>query len=191
MKKSAFRILSTGLLFSGLFLWEAQTQAGRSSSEVNFSATFVAGTCDITVSPENITWGSVPSARIRQAGEAGTEPHTLTIRYQNCNGYGITPRLIITGDTIQKGIPLFTRTNNTGAENAGGYGVRLVALSNKDIALDDNASIYVGIPGNQLSALEQTPTEFRASLSCGKQCMDSSLHGGAFAATVTFRFFYE
>ncbi len=165
--------------------------AGSSSTPLNFTATFIAGTCDITVSPSDINWGSIPSAEIKQAGASGVQPRDLAVNYANCTGFGIHPKLTISGTTLSAGIPLFTKNNNAGNDDASGYGVRLVSSAAPQTALGDGDRVSVGTPGVPLSELNGTQTPFQASLSCGNNCAASTLHGGMLSATVTFQFLYE
>ncbi|EPC4333568.1 fimbrial protein [Enterobacter asburiae] len=174
-----------------LLMWSMFCTAGQSSTPINFSATFVAGTCDITVAPTTIDWGAVSSSDIRKAGEAGVQPRVLTVNYANCTGFGKAPKLKISGTTLSAGIPLFTRTNGAGEENASGYGVRLSASTASQTALNDGDTVPVGTPGNPMNELDGTQTAFQASLSCGSNCSAPNLHGGALSATVTFQFLYE
>jgi type 1 fimbria pilin len=183
--------LRNTVLNAGLLLWSISGIAGQSSNTVNFTATFIAGTCDITVTPASINWGAVSSSEIRQAGEAGTQPMDLSVNYANCTGLGVQPKLIINGTVLTAGIPLFTRNNNSGAESASGYGVRLVKSTALQTALGNGDSVMVGTAGQQLDMLNGTSTEFKTSLSCGNNCADPSLRGGTLGATVTFQFLYE
>ncbi|CNI73534.1 fimbrial protein [Yersinia intermedia] len=179
------------LLITALLLWSTLGVAGQSTTPLTFTATFVAGTCDITVSPVSIDWGTVSSTDIKQAGETGTQPRDLAVSYANCTGYGVQPRLKVTGTTLSAGIPLFTRTDGVGSDNALGYGVRLVSSATPQTALGDGDSINVGTPGALLNTLDGTQTPFQATLSCGNNCGDPTLRGGALNATVTFQFIYE
>lgn len=172
-------------------LWSSLCAAGQSSIPLNFSATLVAGTCDITVTPTTIDWGTVSSSDIKQAGEVGVEPRTLAVNYARCTGYSIQPKLKVTGTILSAGIPLFTRTNGSTGDNALGYGVRLVSGSSPETALSDGDTVNVSLPGVALSELDGTQTPFQASLSCGNACSTSTLYGGTLNATVTFQFLYE
>ncbi|MFC0226308.1 fimbrial protein [Serratia aquatilis] len=186
------RLFATpALLTIALFLWSSLCTAGKSSIPLNFSATVVAGTCDISVSPTTIDWGTVSSSDIKQAGESGLEPRDLAVSYASCAGYGIQPKLKVIGTTLSAGIPLFTRTSGNTDESALGYGVRLVNKSSPQTALGDGDMVNVGTPETLLSELNGTQTPFQASLSCGNGCSNSTLHGGTLNATVTFQFFYE
>lgn len=180
------RAVLTGV---ALLLWSTLCLAGQSSTPLTFSATFLAGTCDITVIPSTVDWGSVSSSSIRLAGKAGTASRDLTVRYAKCSGYGRAPRLSVIGTTLKAGIPLFTRTDGAPG-SARGYGVRLVSAEATTTALGNGDSISVGTPGDPLSKLEKTETVFQASLSCG-DCSTPDLHGGALSATVTFQFLYQ
>ena len=174
-----------------LLVCSANGFAGQSGNNINFSATFTAGTCDISVTPASIDWGNVSSVDIRQAGEIGTASRDLTVNYSGCTGYGIKPNLLIHGDILTVGIPLFTRTEGSGENSASGYGVRLVAKDNAQTVLGDGDAVNVGIEGHPLTELNGSQTVFQASLSCGHNCSDASLHGGSLAATVTFQFLYQ
>lgn len=175
---------------AALLLWSSLCTAGQSSTPLTFTATFLAGTCDITVTPSTVDWGSVSSSAIRQAGEPGMASRDLTVSYANCSGYGKAPRLSVSGTTLTAGIPLFARTEGTGADSARGYGVRLVSREATTTALGDGDSVSVGTPGALLSELEKTEMVFQASLSCGN-CSTPDMHGGTLSATVTFQFLYE
>ncbi|HDC4393718.1 TPA: type 1 fimbrial protein [Enterobacter cloacae] len=172
-------------------LWSTFCPAGQSSTPLSFTATFVAGTCDITVTPTVVDWGMVSSSDIRNAGEAGVQPRDLAVGYTNCTGYGKSPKLLVSGTTMSAGIPLFTRTDGAGNDHASGYGVRLVYSATPQTAIGDGDSVAVGNPGALLSELDGTQTVFQASLSCGSRCNEPGLHGGTLNATVTFQFLYE
>lgn len=174
-----------------LLMWATFCVAGQSTTALSFSATFMAGTCDITVTPSSINWGSVSSSDIKLAGEAGVEPRDLAVSYTNCTGYGRVPKLKVSGTTMTAGIPLFTRTEGAGSDYALGYGVRLVSNSAPQTPLGDGDTVNVGTPGERLSELESTQTAFQGRLSCGNNCDAPSLHGGALSATVTIQFLYE
>lgn len=174
-----------------LLLWNTLCVAGQSSTPLTFTATFDAGTCDITVSPVSIDWGTVSSSDIKQAGAAGMQSRDLAVSYANCTGYGSQPKLKVTGTTLSAGIPLFARTDGVSSDNAQGYGVRLVSNATPLTALGDGDAVSIGTPGALLSGLNGTQTPFQASLSCGNNCSAATLHGGTLNATVTFQFLYE
>ncbi|WP_422527512.1 fimbrial protein [Serratia fonticola] len=183
--------VTLALLAPVLLLWNSLCTAGQSSIPLNFSATIVAGTCDITVSPTTIDWNTVSSSDIKQAGETGIAPRDLAVNYASCTGFGIQPKLKVTGTILSAGIPLFTRTNGNGDDSALGYGIRLVDKASPQTALGDGDTVNVGTPETLLNGLNGTQTPFQASLSCGNSCSTSTLHGGTLNATVTFQFLYE
>lgn len=190
LKKNKFCVKFVFTAIS-LLIYSVASLAGESSTTLNFTANFIPGTCDISIEPKSINWGAQQSLDIKNAGVQGFGPEPFAVKYENCNGYGVKPTLNIKGTAFYAGINLFSNTNNTDNESAIGYGIRLSRSESANIALSNNDNITVGSENESLSVLNNTSTEFLASLSCGNDCDASTLRNGNLRATVTFQFLYD
>ncbi|MGJ5719053.1 fimbrial protein [Morganella sp. B601] len=163
--------------------------AGSADTTINFSATLVGGSCKVAVDNKDITFDPVSSAAVIAAGENGIDPRSFTLSFLGCNGWGLTPKIKISGTTITSGIPLF-RTSDTESGYSQGYGVKLTQQG-ENTAISDQSVITLGEKTAQLNLLESKPLTFEARLSCGSCTPGTGLSGGNLKAAVTFQFLYE
>lgn len=183
------RVLSV-ILCAGLLLGLTTTaQAGSTGATVNFAATLVGGTCQIAVDRTTIPFDPVPSSVIIGAGVDGIDPQLLTLTFTDCSGWGLTPKIQVSGTTLMAGIPLF-RNANAASDYSQGYGVKLVRQG-QTAALASLDKVTVGTADTQLSTLNSQSLTFEARLSCGSCTPGPGLNGGNLNATVTFQFLYE
>ncbi|WP_127959445.1 fimbrial protein [Serratia microhaemolytica] len=179
--------IAAGLLLSVTHNVQA---AGSSSATVNFSATLVGGTCNVTVDRVTIPFDSVSSSVIIAAGQTGIDPQLLTLSFSDCAGSGgLIPKIQVSGTTITAGIPLF-RNNNAASDYSQGYGIRLVQQG-QNTAINHLDKLALADINEPISVLESRPLTFEARLSCGSCTPGPGLTGGNLNATVTFQFVYE
>lgn len=105
--KISWLTIITGLLFP-----VSQLQAaGSAEQDIQFTATFYGGGCDITA-PATVTFnqGVVPQADI--PGEQ--QRSDVMLNLSNCQGYFMTPSITITGETQPiNGKTLFVNSSST------------------------------------------------------------------------------
>lgn len=178
------------ILLSGVLAgFTSSAYAGSAGTTVNFSATLVGGSCQISVNRASITFSPVSSSTVIAAGTDGIDPQLFSMSFSGCDGWGLTPKIQIKGNTFTSGIPLF-RNDNAASDYSKGYGVKLVQQG-KTTALGDMAKVVAGTPDQQLSVLNGQTLNFEARLSCGNCTPGPSLSGGNMNATVTLQFIYE
>lgn len=183
------RFLSTLVCAALLLGLTRNVQAGSAGATVNFAATLVGGTCQIAVDRTTIPFSPVSSSVVKEAGVDGIDPQLLTLSFSDCAGWGLTPKIQVSGTTITAGIPLF-RNANAASDYSQGYGVKLVQLGQIS-AIASADKLTVGSADTQLSALNSQSLIFEARLSCGSCTPGPGLSGGNMNATVTFQFLYE
>ncbi|WP_447885636.1 fimbrial protein [Serratia fonticola] len=178
------------LVFAGLLLGlVSNAGAGSAGTTVNFAAKLVGGTCQIAVDRTTIAFTPVSSSVVKGAGVDGIDPQLLTLSFSDCAGWGLTPKIQVSGTTITAGIPLF-RNVNAASDYSQGYGVKLVQQG-QATAISSLDKLTVGSANAQLSALNSQSLTFEARLSCGSCTPGPGLSGGNMNATVTFQFIYE
>ncbi|HBY5878425.1 TPA: type 1 fimbrial protein, partial [Klebsiella pneumoniae] len=85
-----------GFMLSGmLFALTTSVYAGSSSTTVNFSATLVGGSCQISVDRPSITFSPVSSSTVIAAGGDGIDPQLFSMTFSDCSGWGLTPKVQI------------------------------------------------------------------------------------------------
>lgn len=178
-------ILCTGLIV-GL---STTAQAGSAGATVNFAATLVGGSCQVAVDRTTIPFDPVPSSAVIGAGINGIDPQLVTLTFSGCSGWGLIPKIQVSGNTFIAGIPLF-RNADAASDYSQGYGVKLVQQG-QSTALASQDKVILGNADTQLSTLNSQSLTFEARLSCGSCTAGPGLHGGNLNATVTFRFLYE
>lgn len=179
-----------GVMLSGiLFALTTPAYAGSSSTTVNFSATLVGGSCQISVDRSSITFSPVSSSTVIAAGVDGIDPQLFSMSFSGCDGWGLTPKVQIKGNTFTSGIPLF-RNDNAASDYSQGYGVKLVQQG-QTTAIENMDKLVVGTSDQQLNTLNGQVLNFEARLSCGNCTAGPSLKGGNMNATVTLQFIYE
>lgn len=186
------RTLSFFSMMVGLLFPLGELQAGSDSTTVSFSAFFYSRGCEISA-PAELPYNNgapIPDDTIR--GDASFRQFYVTLA--NCQGYFMTPKITVTGNTIttSDGVKLFADATST----TKGYGVRLSTLGNKVFNANDNTA-----ENNEISAkgwdtskegkLVNGPLEFKAYLSCGTCTAGNNLQNGELIATVTFSFVYD
>lgn len=185
-------------------------KADTDSVTINFSATFIAPTCTMTV-PSTIDFTS-DGTGLQSTGLVGdgvTYPGGLTISFNECSNQSFTtalPKIMVKGRTIQLGGADYyfaDQPNPSGEYTANGYGLKLSVSGQPLFA--DNANIAVvggsqggGViqakPGNTISSLNGTSLNITAQLSCGSYspCSSAPDHEvGSFKSTVTFQLAYD
>lgn len=170
--------------------------AGSASAELNFTMTFVGGSCDISA-PSSVKFNNgnaFSSAEIEQNTAATNESFELTL--SSCAGWGLTPSIKVSGaKTTDFGEALFHSIG--GPIDAKGYGILLKNLGNTTFRENTNLAANGTILANndwstntQLSTVNNTTLPMIATLTCG-DCNSPLRQGGDFSATVTFDFVYD
>ncbi|WP_226721514.1 fimbrial protein [Yersinia intermedia] len=183
------RFLSAVACMGLLLGFAINAQAGSTGTTINFAATLVGGTCQIAVDRTTIPFDPVSSSEVIREGVNGIAPQLLTLSFSDCSGWGLTPKIQVSGTTITSGIPLF-RNDNAASDYSQGYGVKLVQQG-QTTAIANLDKLTVGTANTQISALNSQPLTFEARLSCGSCTSGPGLKGGNLNATVTFQFIYE
>lgn len=189
--KSTLYITGLALMLSlGLVRFSA---AGSASSEMNFSAVFAGGSCDISTSISEIVFGG---GELIEPNDIISNPpqEAFDLILSNCSGAGLTPKITVTGEsTALFGLPLFRSTAPATASD--GYGILLSTLgngsfnSNMNLAQDNTISTKNWSTDTPLSELDTT-LPVSAVLTCGT-CDYSGRRSGDLIATVTFDFVYD
>lgn len=174
--------------------------AGTASTNLTFTTTFIGGGCVVS-GPSFITFNNgepLLAADIEAATEAGTPKTSATfeITLSECQGWGLIPKIKVSGDkTTAFGSTLF-RSSALGPEDSDGYGVYLNTPGNNIFNSNNNLATNsdITVKGNwkkedQLSGINSTLPMF-AVLRCGS-CTYEGRHGGKFQANVTFDLIYE
>lgn len=168
-------------------------QAGSNSGMVNFSATFVGGSCEIGTSKPQVIFNG--GEGIQPATIASSPPkESFNLTLSKCSGWGNTPKITVSGEsTVLYGPALF---RDPGPESASeGYGILLSTEGNNsfqpNINLAQNKLITTRnwAKATQLNTIDPT-LPIVAQLTCGN-CNYSGRQGGDLIATVTFNFVYE
>lgn len=180
----------------GLLLPVAQVQAGSASQDINFTATFYGGSCDV-VTPNQVTYNNGdPVSNDTIPNNEQNSAFTLTL--SNCTGYFMAPKISVTGDTIKanNNEELYADASST----TKGYGVRLSTPGNSVFNANTNTARLGNnlitaknwpVAGSDNVATLNRPLTFNAVLACGTCVGGANLHGGNLAATVTFTFLYN
>ena len=176
----------------------APALAGTDSAVFNFTATFVGGGCEISA-PEALQFNNgdiLTFADIRAASEDGTPKTTVdfNVILKNCSGWGLTPKITVTGNkTTEFGSTLF---RESGPKAPNGFGVYMKTdgnstfLSNINLGYSPTITPRNWSKNNDLNMID-TELPIRAVLRCGN-CNDSvDYRGGDFKAVVTFNFVYD
>lgn len=167
--------------------------AESASSTINFSATFIGGSCEVSV-PILVKFND-GNALLSSTIEKTPPTENFELKLENCSGWGGTPSIKVRGDsTTRFGDDLF-RDNSLGKKDSDGYGVLLktvgnaVFAANSNIAKDKLISAKSWAKTTQLNTIA-TVLPMTATLSCG-DCSYLGRQGGEFNSTVTFDFIYE
>ncbi|QXA57392.1 fimbrial protein [Providencia rettgeri] len=166
------------------------SQAGTGSTQLNFTATFVNGTCDISTNrgataASAISWSGTP------ADVAGgvLSNENFDILFDNCaTVVGLTPKLKITGTQITAGAGnLLFRDSGTST----GYGIKLVKQGSTVPIVSGDVVVRAGWTAatDNLSTLTGKTETFTAYLSCGSTCGTAT--PGDLRAAVKFEFLYN
>ena len=182
-------------LTAGLLPAAFQTaEAGSLTQTINFNATFYGGSCEITA-PAQLPYNNgnpIPDDSIKGA----PYKHDFDVTLANCQGYFMTPRITVTGNTTPtpNGVKVFADASST----TKGYGVQMSTNGNTNFNANSNAAINNVISarswpaaGSDNAASLNGPLRFRATLSCGTCTAGSNLRNGELIATVTFSFLYD
>ncbi|HDF2330290.1 TPA: hypothetical protein PC537_003942 [Morganella morganii] len=203
---------------AGLFLFcllavsglNTVAKADTDSVTVNFSATFIAPTCTMTV-PSTIDFTSDGTGlqSVELVGDGVTYPGGLTISFNKCSNPSFTtalPKITVKGRTIQLGGTDYyfaDQPNSSGEYTANGYGLKLSVSGQPLFADNSNIAVVGGSQGggviqaktgNTIDSLNGTSLNLTAQLSCGSYspCSSAPDHEvGSFKATVTFQLAYD
>lgn len=171
-----------------LFVFTSAAFAGGGTTTLNFSATFIAASCDVTVDRANIAFVPAAYSQIAASGATGFDPQNFAIQFSNCQGVGATPKIQVKGATFTAGIPLFRDPSGVSGYSQG-YGVQLVKTGTI-VPIANLDKLSVGLPTDDLSVSSPAPLQLTASLSCGT-CTKSAVTAGTLKSVVTFQFLYE
>lgn len=172
--------------------------AGTGTTQLNFTATFINGTCDIVATPGAAPVVFPPSTPTEITAPAtvgqGIHPQVFDIIFSNCSSVtGLVPKLRITGNQITQGAGHELFRNATSTSN--GYGVRLINTAGipapSALNIKHNDLITLGANTDNLQTkLNGHHLEFTAYLSCGN-CTTIAPTPGSLNAAVTFDFLYN
>lgn len=161
--------------------------ASASATDVTFSATFQAPTCQVSA-PASLDFDTVLSSDIRQ-GVSLANPLALDITVSQCAGFigsvqkpGVT--VAGTGNT-DTGDFLFRLPATSQAVN---YGVRIATSAGDVVAA--NSFLPISLNSANFDG-GSTSIPLKVSLSCGNKCNDAATKSGVLNATVTFDFAYQ
>jgi len=179
-------------LIIGLLLPASQLQAaGSAKQDIQFTATFYGGSCDITA-PATVTYnqGVVPQDTI--PGE--NVRSDLLLNLSNCQGYFMKPSITVAGETqLINGKTLFANSSSTTM----GYGVLLTTSGNTAFAANSNVATNKVITtktwpavGSENVASLNGNLLLNAILSCGS-CQPANVRGGVLTSNLTFTFVYN
>ncbi len=192
---STTRVMGT-LMSLPLWLGVASlSHAGTGTTTLNFTATFVQGTCDIYANSATSTSVSFPSASpaaIAAAGSTGVNATNFEINFANCTDVvGGLPQLKITGTTINAGPAGNELFRDVAGTASTGYGVRVVENGKTVHLKNGDILAFSGFTTLQnLNTLNGTKKDFTASLSCG-DCTTLPRTVGTLKAAVVFDFVYN
>lgn len=180
-------------LIIGLLLPTSQLQAaGSIEQDIQFTATFYGGSCDITA-PATVTYnqGIVPQDTI--PGEQ--QRSDLLLNLSNCQGYFMKPSITVAGATqLINGKTLFVNNSSTTT----GYGILLTTSGNTAFSANSNlasdkviaAKTWPADGSDSVSSLNGDLL-LNAILSCGSCSPAANLRGGVLTSTITFTFAYN
>lgn len=154
------------------------------------SAHIVGGSCNISV-PATVPFGEVQAADITSTSDI-SKPFDLTLT--DCEGYGLTPSITVSGDVDQtSGTDLFLTAATTTSK---GYGILLSTNGNTNFDKNDNLATnnVIKALGNdwntKMAKTLNGKIPLKAVLSCG-DCVANTLQGGELSAAITFNFVYK
>jgi type 1 fimbria pilin len=184
-----YHILSGCLttLGASLCLCLLATTAPAGATDVQFTATFQAPTCQVSA-PAVVDFGSVQSSGIR-SGDNLANPLPLTITLSQCAGFvGAVQKPGVkvsgTGNTTS-GDFLFMQPGTSQVVN---YGVRIVTAQGD--VVDNSTLLPVALDASSFDG-GSASIALKAALSCGNKCNDAATRGGTLNASVTFDFAYQ
>ena len=157
------------------------------TTEVQFTATFQAPTCQVSAPPV-LDFGAVQSSGIR-SGDSLANPLPLTVTLSQCAGFvGAVQKPVVkvsgTGNT-SSGDFLFLQPASSQVVN---YGVRIVNATGDVV----NNTTLLPVPLNATNFDGgNVSIPLKAALSCGTKCSDAATKGGTLNASVTFDFAYQ
>lgn len=160
--------------------------ANASATDVTFSATFQAPTCQVSA-PASLDFDTVLSSDIRQ-GVSLANPLDLDIAVSQCVGFigsQQKPGIKVTGTGNTTSGDFLFRLPTSKAVN---YGVRIVTATGVLVA--DNSFLPLSLDSTSFDG-GSTRIPLKASLSCGNKCNDAATKAGLLNATVTFDFAYQ
>jgi type 1 fimbria pilin len=155
------------------------------ATDVQFTATFQAPTCQVSAPPV-IDFGTVQSSDIKNGG---SQEKPLTIALSQCAGFiGAVqkPGVKVSGvGNTASGDFLFLQPASSHVVN---YGVRIVT-STGDV-VDNTTFLPAVIDGSGFDG-GSASIPLQAALSCGNKCKDAATKGGKLNASITFDFAYQ
>lgn len=180
------------LVALGSFSWIPLSHAGSDSSLINFSATFVGGSCEVTTTRSQIIFNggeAILPSDIRSSPPEEEFDLILT----NCNGFGLRPLISIDGEsTVLYGPALFR--DSTSMTTSDGYGILLSTVGNHTFSLNGNLAENKMLYSKDSSMISLNSIDslipITAKLTCGN--CDYRYHkAGDLTSTVTFNFIYD
>lgn len=180
-------------IMAGWLLPVTALYAGTASQDVKFTATFIAGSCDITA-PSSVAFNNGASV-MRDSIAEGKESVNITLNLSNCNGYFLAPNISVSGDTVDIQSKRYFMDSSSTTK---GYGILLSTLGNAAWSANSNIAQNKVINAKSWpkEGTEQVTTlngnlALTAKLVCGSCTAGPNLHGGDFKSTVTFTFKYK
>lgn len=178
---------NTLALRASLCLCLLAMSTGAMATDVQFTATFQAPTCQVSV-PSVLDFGGVQSSAIKN-GDSLANPLPLTITLTQCAGFvGAVQKPGVkvsgVGNTVS-GDFLFLQPATSQVVN---FGVR-ITTSAGDV-VDNNTLLPVALNQTNFDG-GSVSIPLKAALSCGTKCSDAATQGGTLNASVTFDFAYQ
>lgn len=163
------------------------TASRAMATDVQFTATFQAPTCEVST-PAVIDFGEVQSSAIKR-GDSLAKPLSLGISLKKCAGFVGSvqkPAVKVSGTgNSDSGDFLFLQPGTSQTVN---YGVRITTLGG--LVLDNTTLLPVVLTYENFDGASVS-IPLKAALSCGNKCSDVATKGGTLNASVTFDFAYQ
>lgn len=163
--------------------------------QINFSAEYFQGTCEISVSHPVIAFNNGANISTSQVKNGTAKQEKFTLDFIDCDSKGLThytPKIKVTGESkTLGGRHLYV---NSASSTTKGYGFLLSTEGNTYFKKNTNVAETGLINANwvaesPLSILNKTKIPFMATISCGN--CSGELQAGKLHSTVTFQFLYD
>ncbi|QIC15173.1 type 1 fimbrial protein [Providencia vermicola] len=162
---------------------------------IHFSAEYLQGTCEISVSQPIIEFNNGASILTSNVKNGTAVQEKFTLDFINCDSKSLThytPKIKVSGESLTLGgSPLYV---NSASSTAKGYGFLLTTEGNSYFKANNNLAETGWVnatwtANSPLSILNKTKIPFTTTISCGN--CSGELQGGKLHSTVTFQFFYD